>query len=370
MIGSSSRALVVSAAAVGGMATMAYVVYKSYRKEAWSTKRGDAANNNLDEAKENERLHAIVEKYKIMLGEEKRNEARLEREIERLRYKIEETSKAYQEALGNSTPPEGDRRPAKPVVANKEKKSNKESGHNDGNQEPSNAERKNDLRNSDECDLDIQDLTSSIKSQVSTQSAPPSVLSDGSELSSSATAIARRSSTSRGADGVGHKRMSSTFSLASFDSEDLGLPDKLPDIWIGYLDEKTECMYYFNPALNKTSWVEPDRTKSNILIHVDAVQQIKEASSEEASERVQAQLDQLKTKGCQLLKQEHQRVCELENELQRLRGERSNLQKLVRNKLAEEVTLESELLKLNTPVKPRRRSSVPLKLATDALATR
>eukprot|EP00466_Bigelowiella_natans_P006259 jgi/Bigna1/89969/estExt_fgenesh1_pg.C_590044 len=349
---------------------------------------------------QNERLHAIVEKYKIMLGEEKRNEARLEREIERLRYKIEETSKAYQEALGNSTPPEGDRRPAKPVVANKEKKSNKESGHNDGNQEPSNAERKNDLRNSDECDLDIQDLTSSIKSQVSTQSAPPSVLSDGSELSSSATAIARRSSTSRGADGVGHKRMSSTFSLASFDSEDLGLPDKLPDIWIGYLDEKTECMYYFNPALNKTSWVEPDRTKSNILIHVDAVQQIKEASSEErllrqligvystvdlvvlvwgcgcgnvfsgASERVQAQLDQLKTKGCQLLKQEHQRVCELENELQRLRGERSNLQKLVRNKLAEEVTLESELLKLNTPVKPRRRSSVPLKLATDALATR
>mmetsp|Transcript_868 Transcript_868/g.1230 ORF Transcript_868/g.1230 Transcript_868/m.1230 type:complete len:130 (-) Transcript_868:153-542(-) len=129
-------------------------------------------------------------------------------------------------------------------------------------------------------------------------------------------------------------------------------------------------MYYFNPALNKTSWVEPDRAKSNILIHVDAVQQIKEASSEEASERVQAQLDQLKNKGYQLLKQEHQRVCELENELKRLRGQRSNLQELVRSKLAEEVTLESELLKLNTPEKPRRRSSVPLKLATDVLATR
>ncbi|GAB5366373.1 hypothetical protein AAMO2058_001138100 [Amorphochlora amoebiformis] len=61
---------------------------------------------------------------------------------------------------------------------------------------------------------------------------------------------------------------------------DMDLPE---NFWIGYLDEKTDCMYFSNPARGITSWVEPDKTENIIMINYDCalrlVQQYKDGST-------------------------------------------------------------------------------------------
>mmetsp|Transcript_28211 Transcript_28211/g.39242 ORF Transcript_28211/g.39242 Transcript_28211/m.39242 type:complete len:269 (-) Transcript_28211:12-818(-) len=257
-LGSKSKLLALSAA-VGGLATFAWMTYKSVRV---MFKTDGRKNGDWKEQKETERLQAIVEKYKAMLGEEKRNEAKLAQEVERLRNKIQEATNAY------------DRIRKKPRGSD----GTVQKGEHDLESNEADAMTTS-------CEAGAAPGDENDKDNTKSSSRMPST-PDTSRRSSSASATWEPTSSSPNGPCVRrsrrsqHSRMSSLATLRSADSEDFN-SDSLPDIWIGYLDEKTGCMYYYNPGLNKTSWAEPDRKTNNILIHVDAVQQIKEASTEE-----------------------------------------------------------------------------------------
>uniref|UniRef100_A0A6V3MTE6 WW domain-containing protein n=1 Tax=Lotharella globosa TaxID=91324 RepID=A0A6V3MTE6_9EUKA len=144
------------------------------------------------------------------------------------------------------------------------------------------------------------------------------------------------------------KSMTSVASEGSQDHTSTGL-EVLPDIWIGYVDEKTGCMYYYNPGKGETSWTEPEGERNKILIHYDAVEAMQYASGQEAATQCKDQMQHLQQRSLDLLKAEQKRVSELQAELKKVRTESKQLQKLVILQRRHEAALEEALGKIQSP---------------------
>eukprot|EP00466_Bigelowiella_natans_P002289 jgi/Bigna1/82584/fgenesh1_pg.94_\ len=96
-------------------------------------------------------------------------------------------------------------------------------------------------------------------------------------------------------------------------------PALLSSIWIGFIDEESGYMYYYNPGLRETSWSTPSDNDENgekknlILVHHDAFKLMQSSSDNE--------LKELKEQGMDLLMKERQRVRELEACISKLKDE-------------------------------------------------
>jgi len=297
-------------AAIGGFTALVCI---------WRRLRIALAQKGSDEE---ERLLGIIKKYKQLLGEEKRNEAKLEQEVERLRQLIERATDIYGRAMEAE------------AAADELKKQPQQ-------QQQQQQQQQGDLEGGQHYESDdaVQSSTQmeSPPHNSSAEASPHSREKKSSYHRLEDTDEEEESESLTGGSGGGLTRMSSLANLTDADTP------TLPDIWIGYMDEKTDCMYYYNPGRGQTSWVEPDRKNNSILIHVDAVTMIRQASTEEAAERSREQLDELQKQGMQLLSAERERVSRLEQELSRVRMESLELQRLVVVQKRHEKALEKEL---------------------------